>query len=102
MLALVLLRLRRVDRLNSALVCRRWARIMSSSVMLEDICLNIAGFEINAAASALSKSTRQHRNILLHKGITNTRVYDRLCERLGENHDRRRPFRVTDRRPSLR
>ena len=69
MLALVLLHLRPWDRLNSALTCRRWAEVTSNSEMLKDIRLNIAGFEMNAAASVLSKSTRRHRSLLLHNGI---------------------------------
>ena len=69
MLALVLNRLRPFDRLNSALVCRRWARIMSGSYMLEDIRLDIAGFEMNVVARVLSRSTRRHTSLYLYEGI---------------------------------
>ena len=68
-LALIFLHLRPSDRLNSALTCRRWAKVMSSSDMLEDIRLDITGFEMDAAASLLSKSSRRHRSLLLHNGI---------------------------------
>ena len=69
MLALVLLHLPTSDRLNSALTCRRWAEVMSSYDIFKDIRLDIAGFEMNAAVSVLSKSTRRHRRLLLHNGI---------------------------------
>ena len=68
-LALILLHIRPSDRLNSALTCRRWAKVMSSSDMLKDIRLDLAGREMDAAASLLSKSTRQHRSLLLFNGI---------------------------------
>ena len=68
-LALIFLHLRPSDSLNSALTCRRWAEVMSSYGMLEDIRLDIAGFEMDAAASVLSKSTRPHMSLLLHNGI---------------------------------
>lgn len=67
-----------MDRLSSALTCRRWAHVISETSLLEDVELYLRDFNMEAAMSHLKRSSRRYRclRIANGKGV----LVDRLAE----------------------
>lgn len=69
MLVHVLSHLPPSDRLESALVCKRWAQAVCTSTLLKDVRLFIeGGAAMEAAKTVVMRSQREHRNLKLSDG----------------------------------
>lgn len=57
------------DRLNSALTCKRWARALCVSQLLEDVSLTIeSADQLKAAEAVLMRTHREYRILKLSNG----------------------------------